>query len=161
MPSRRGVAGRARAPGCGRQDDASPAAPTRDEGRDLRRRDAVGGRAPFLWPPANTEGHALFDGLLSPETLAAVASIVVIDLVLSGDNAVVIGMAASQLPGQQRRSAILFGAAGAIGLRVMFTAIVALLLGVPLLQLFGGLLLTWIAIKLLRPHAQAHGGVTV
>jgi YjbE family integral membrane protein len=101
----------------------------------------------------------LLEGLLNPETLAAIASIVVIDLVLSGDNAVVIGMAASQLPGEQRRRAIVLGAAGAIGLRVLFTAMVAILLGVPLLQLAGGLLLTWIAIKLLRPHAQEHGGV--
>jgi YjbE family integral membrane protein len=101
----------------------------------------------------------LLDGLLNPETLAAIASIVVIDLVLSGDNAVVIGMAASQLPGEHRRRAILFGAAGAIGLRILFTAMVAVLLGVPLLQLVGGLLLTWIAIKLLRPHAPEYGGV--
>ena len=97
--------------------------------------------------------------MLNPETLAAIASIVVIDLVLSGDNAVVIGMAASQLPAEQRRRAILLGAAGAIALRVMFTAMVAVLLGVPLLQLVGGLLLAWIAVKLLRPHATAHGGV--
>jgi YjbE family integral membrane protein len=101
----------------------------------------------------------LLEALLNPDTLAAIASIVVIDLVLSGDNAVVIGMAASQLQPHQRRRAIIFGAAGAIGLRVMFTAMIAILLGVPLLQLVGGLLLTWIAIKLLRPHVQAHGGV--
>jgi YjbE family integral membrane protein len=101
----------------------------------------------------------LLETLLNPETLAAIASIVVIDLVLSGDNAVVIGMAASQLPGAQRRRAILFGAAGAIGLRVIFTAMVAMLLGIPLLQLVGGLLLAWIAVKLLRPHAVEAGGV--
>jgi YjbE family integral membrane protein len=99
------------------------------------------------------------EGLLNAETLAAIASIVVIDLVLSGDNAVVIGMAASQLPGEQRRRAIIFGAAGAISLRILFTAMVAVLLGIPLLQFIGGLLLAWIAIKLLRPHAQTHGGI--
>jgi YjbE family integral membrane protein len=101
----------------------------------------------------------LLEGLLDPETLAAIASIVIIDLVLSGDNAVVIGMAANQLPGDQRRKAILFGAAGAIGLRVLFTAMVAVLLGVPLLQLGGGLLLAWIAVKLLRPHEPEAGDV--
>ena len=99
----------------------------------------------------------MFEGLLDSETLAAIASIVVIDLVLSGDNAVVIGMAAGQLPGEQRRRAILFGAAGAIGLRVLFTAMAAVLLGLPLLQLGGGLLLSWIAIKLLRPHGPERG----
>ena len=103
----------------------------------------------------------MLEGLLDPDTLAAIASIVIIDLVLSGDNAVVIGMAASQLPGGGRRKAIVFGAAGAIGLRVLFTAMVAVLLGIPLLQLIGGLLLTWIAIKLLRRPSHTHGGVRV
>jgi len=101
----------------------------------------------------------LLEGLLDPDTLAAIASIVIIDLVLSGDNAVVIGMAASQLPGGGRRKAIVFGAAGAIGLRVLFTAMVAVLLGVPLLQLGGGLLLAWIAVKLLRPRGPEAGDV--
>jgi YjbE family integral membrane protein len=101
----------------------------------------------------------MLEGFLNAETLAAIASIVVIDLVLSGDNAVVIGMAASQLPSNQRRRAIVLGAAGAIGLRILFTATVALLLGIPLLQLLGGVLLTWIAIKLLRPHGSEHESV--
>lgn len=101
----------------------------------------------------------MLESFLNPETLAAIASIIVIDLVLSGDNAVVIGMAANQLPSDQRRKAIFFGAAGAIGLRVLFTALVAFLMGVPLLQLGGGLLLTWIAVKLLRPQAAAHANV--
>src|SRR4051812_43919171 len=99
----------------------------------------------------------MLEFLQNPETLAAIASIVVIDLVLSGDNAVVIGMAASQLAPDLRRRAIVLGAAGAVGLRVLFTAMVALLLGVPLLQMAGGLLLAWIAVKLLRPHPAEHG----
>jgi YjbE family integral membrane protein len=103
----------------------------------------------------------LLEGFLNAETLAAIASIVVIDLVLSGDNAVVIGMAASQLKPHQRKRAIFFGAAGAIGLRVLFTAMIAYLLGVPLLQLIGGVLLLWIAVKLLKPQPIAHGGVKV
>jgi YjbE family integral membrane protein len=98
---------------------------------------------------------------LDTATLAAIGSIVVIDLVLSGDNAVVIGMAASQLREDQRRKAVILGAAAAIGLRVLFTALAAVLLGVPLLQLIGGLMLAWIALKLLRPHATGHGGVKV
>ncbi len=88
--------------------------------------------------------------------LGAVFSIVVIDLVLSGDNAVVIGMAARRLPPKQQRQAIIFGAAGAIGLRVFFTFMVAILLGVPLLQAVGGLLLIWIAFKLLRQEEHEH-----
>ncbi len=83
------------------------------------------------------------------ETLAAVLSIVVIDLTISGDNALVIGMAAHQLPARQRRLAILLGSGGAVGLRVLFAAAAALLLSVPLLQAMGGLLLAWIAFKLL------------
>ena len=86
---------------------------------------------------------------------SAILSIIVIDLVLSGDNAVVIGMAARRLSPENRRRAIIFGGAGAVGLRVLFTAMAALLLGVPYLQALGGLLLLYIAYKLLRP--QDHG----
>ncbi|MDI3341674.1 MAG: TerC family protein [Sphaerobacter sp.] len=87
--------------------------------------------------------------------LASVFSIVVIDLVLSGDNALVIGMAAHRLPPRQRRWAIIMGGAGAIGLRILFTALAVFLLTVPLLQAAGGLMLTWIAYKLLRDETQA------
>ncbi len=80
-----------------------------------------------------------------------VLSIIVIDLVLSGDNAVVIGMAARSLPAESRRRAIILGGVGAVLLRIMFTAMAALLLGVPFLQAIGGLLLIWIAFKLVRP----------
>ncbi|MDF2628965.1 MAG: putative rane protein [Symbiobacteriaceae bacterium] len=82
-------------------------------------------------------------------TLGAIFQIILIDLVLSGDNAVVIAMAARSLPEGQQKKAILFGGAAAIGLRVVITAVVAIALKVPLLQLGGGLLLCWIAFKLL------------
>lgn len=91
---------------------------------------------------------------MSLSLVEAVLSIVVIDLVLSGDNAVVIGMAARRLSEEQRRRAILFGALGAIGLRITFTAMVALLLSVPLLQAIGGVVLVWIAFKLLRQEHE-------
>lgn len=100
-----------------------------------------------------------WEGILNAETLSAIAAIVVIDLVLSGDNAVVIGMAAHRLPPEQRQRARFYGAAGAIGLRVLFTAMAAILLGIPLLQLIGGALLVWIAIKLLRPEGGGHGNI--
>ena len=88
--------------------------------------------------------------------LAGVLGIVVIDLVLSGDNAIVIGMAARRLPPKQRRMAIILGGAGAIGLRVVFAATAALLLQIPLLQATGGLMLLWIAWKLLRDGEASH-----
>jgi YjbE family integral membrane protein len=90
------------------------------------------------------------------ETISAVLSIIVIDLVLSGDNAVVIGMAARNLSAENRRKAIILGGAGAIGLRIMFTAMATLLLG---LQAIGGVLLIYIAFKLIRPQGDAHGNV--
>ena len=91
------------------------------------------------------------------DLVSAVFAIIVIDLVLSGDNAVVIGMAARRLSPQNRRRAIIWGGAGAVGLRIFFTAIAALLLDVPYLQAAGGLLLLWIAYRLLKPHdPQAH-----
>ena len=81
--------------------------------------------------------------------LTKVLSIIVINVVLSGDNALVIGMASRSLEPRQRRSAILVGGAGAIVLRIIFTFVAVLLLRVPLLEALGGLLLVWIAYKLL------------
>ena len=86
--------------------------------------------------------------------LSRVFSIIVIDLVLSGDNAVVIGMAARSLSPENRRRAIVWGGVGAVGLRIFFTAIAAVLLGVPYLQAIGGVLLLWIAYRLIRPHDE-------
>ncbi len=91
--------------------------------------------------------------------LYSIARIIVIDLVLSGDNAVVIGMAAHRLPLPQRKRAILIGGGAAIVLRIVLTAIAALLLQIPGLQLVGGLLLLWIAFKLLKEEEESHEGV--
>jgi YjbE family integral membrane protein len=92
---------------------------------------------------------------------ANVLRIVVIDLALSGDNAVVIGMAAHRLPPKQRRAAILIGGAAAIVLRIVLTIVAALLLLVPGLELAGGLLLIWIAFRLLEHEQESHAGVKV
>ena len=73
--------------------------------------------------------------------VGAILSIVLIDLVLSGDNALVIGMAVRNLPAKQKRWAVLTGGGGALLLRVILTALAAVLLRVPLLQAGGGLLL--------------------
>jgi YjbE family integral membrane protein len=81
--------------------------------------------------------------------LSAIGSIILVDLVLSGDNALVIGAAASSLPRRQRWMAIALGGGGAIVLRIVFAIIATLLLRLPLLQATGGLLLLIIAVRLL------------
>ncbi len=80
---------------------------------------------------------------------SALLSIIIINIVLSGDNAVVIAMATLRLETRQRKKAIFWGTFGAVGLRVALTAVAAMLLTVPYIQAVGGLLLTWIAVKLL------------
>ncbi len=87
--------------------------------------------------------------MITEASLLGLFSIILIDLVLSGDNAVVIGMAVRDLPARLRREAILMGTLGAIGLRVTFTILAALLLAVPFLRALGGAALFWIAAKLL------------
>jgi YjbE family integral membrane protein len=93
------------------------------------------------------------------EFFSSVLSIILIDLVLSGDNAVVIGLAAHRLPLQQRKMAILLGGGAAIVLRMGLTAVAALLLQIPILQLVGGLLLLWIAVRLLAAEEESHEGI--
>jgi YjbE family integral membrane protein len=93
------------------------------------------------------------------QTLSYILGIILIDLVLSGDNAVVIGMAAHRLAPSQRRKAILMGGGAAILLRIALTAIAVLLLKIRGLQLAGGLLLLWIAFKLLKEEEQDKEGI--
>ena len=81
--------------------------------------------------------------------LGALVGIMMVNIVLSGDNAVVIAMASRSLPPKQQKMAILWGSAGAIGLRVILTVVAVALLSIPYLQFVGGLLLVWIAAKLL------------
>ena len=80
--------------------------------------------------------------------LIALGTIIWINLILSGDNAVVIGMAAHHLPGKLRKWAIFWGTVGAIAIRILLTGVAFYLLSIPLLQAAGGLLLLWIALKL-------------
>ncbi|RFU64960.1 TerC family protein [Peribacillus glennii] len=86
---------------------------------------------------------------LSGEFFAALLSIILIDLVLAGDNAILIGLAARKLPKEQQKKVIVWGAVGAIVIRIIATLLVVVLLDVPGLHLVGGLLLVWIAYKLL------------
>ena len=97
---------------------------------------------------------------LSPAWFSALAAIVLIDLVLAGDNAIVIALAARSLPAHLQKKAIVWGTVGAIVMRSLMTLGVVWLLKVPGLMLAGGLGLVWIAYKLLAPHAAEgeHGG---
>jgi YjbE family integral membrane protein len=87
----------------------------------------------------------------------ALVKVLAVNLILSGDNAVVIAMAARSLQGSQRRQAIIWGAVGAVALRLVFAAIISFLLEIPLLQVAGGLLLIWIAWKLVLDEAEEEG----
>ena len=98
--------------------------------------------------------------IFSAEFLSALLAIVIIDLVLAGDNAIVIALAARALPAALQRKAIIWGTVGAIAVRTVMTLVVVWLLMVPGLRFLGGLALVWIAYKLLvpKPHGEdAHG----
>ena len=96
--------------------------------------------------------------LVDPEFLARLVGIILIDISLAGDNALVIALAVRQLPPRQQLLGRIWGTVGAVGLRVAFIAIVSLLLSIPLLQLAGGLALIWIAVRLVRPGQAGHDG---
>ena len=100
------------------------------------------------------------DVLFSSEFLSALLAIVVIDLVLAGDNAIVIALAARGLPAHLQKRAIIWGTVGAIIVRSLMTVAVVWLLKIPGLMLLGGALLIWIACKLLMEGAgddDSHG----
>ena len=100
--------------------------------------------------------------LFSPEFFSALLAIIVIDLVLAGDNAIVIALAARDLPPQYQKQTIVWGTVGAIAIRAVMTFAVVWLLKIPGLLLAGGLLLIWIAYRLVvpkdNPHHAAHAG---
>ncbi len=83
------------------------------------------------------------------ELFAALGSIIFINLILSGDNAVVIALASRNLPPDQRRKAVFWGSLGAVVLRIVLTVVAAFLLQIPYLQFAGGLALLYIAVKLI------------
>lgn len=93
----------------------------------------------------------------SAEFFTALFSIIIIDLVLAGDNAIVIGMAARNLPKEYQKQVILWGTVGAIGIRILATLAVVALLKIPGLMFAGGLLLIWIAYKLLIGDKKRNG----
>lgn len=89
----------------------------------------------------------------------AVLQIIIIDILLGGDNAVVIALACRNLPGSQRTKGVIWGTVGAIVLRVVLISFAVVLLNIPFLKLVGGLLLLWIGVKLLLPEPDAHGDI--
>lgn len=100
------------------------------------------------------------EAFLTPSFLLAVGQIIMIDILLGGDNAVVIALACRQLPPKQRTLGIIYGTAGAIVLRVILIAFALTLLAVPYLKLVGAILLVWIGVKLLLPeHDDAHANI--
>jgi len=97
------------------------------------------------------------DAFLTPEFWLAVGQIIMIDILLGGDNAIVIALACRNLPPELRRKGILWGTAGAIGLRVVLIFFAMSLLALPYLKLIGAALLIWIGVKLLVPDDESHG----
>jgi YjbE family integral membrane protein len=89
----------------------------------------------------------------------ALAKIIWVNILLSGDNAVVIALAARSLPEDQRRKAIFGGSAAAIGLRIVLTIFAVQLLQYPYLKLIGAILLFWIGVQLLVPENDGEDGV--
>ena len=92
---------------------------------------------------------------MSWELIIGILTITYVNFILSGDNAVVIAMAVRSLPSKQQTLGILWGSFGAVSLRIALTWVAALLLGVPGLRLGGGLLLIWIAWKLVKPADES------
>ena len=101
--------------------------------------------------------------LQSPDFWIGLLKIIWINIILSGDNAVVIAMAARSLPPEQQKKAVLFGSGAAVVLRIALTVVAAKLLALPYLQIVGGLLLLWIGVQLLgeedgeEGEAKPHG----
>ena len=90
----------------------------------------------------------MFADLITPEQIAILTQIILIDLVLAGDNAIIIGMVASKFPLEQRKKIIFWGIGGAVVLRIILTLLTAYLLQITGLRLIGGLLLLYIVYKL-------------
>ena len=113
---------------------------------------ATASAAPSLGGPAEIWGHIVndFSNLNSSSAWTALASVILLDLVLAGDNAIVVGALAAGLPPEQRKKVIFIGVIAALVLRVVFALMVNILMGVIGLIFVGGLLLIWVAWKMYR-----------
>lgn len=108
----------------------------------------------------------MFETAANPGFWIAVLQIIAIDILLGGDNAIVIALACRRLPEAQRKQGIFWGVVGAIGLRVILIFFALQLLAIPFLKIVGGILLLWIGIKLLQPeddgeHGQIEGSTNL
>ena len=103
--------------------------------------------------------ETLIADLFSPAFWVAAGKIIGINIILSGDNAVVIAMACRMLPARERFWGMVLGAGVAVGLRIVFTLVVAQAMEYPYLKLVGGLLLLWVAVKLVVPEEEGDGKV--
>ena len=99
------------------------------------------------------------DALWTADLWIAIGQIIMIDILLGGDNAVVIALACRQLPPKQRTQGIIWGTVGAIALRVVLIFFALTLLAIPFLKLVGAVLLVWIGVKLLVPEEEGHGDI--
>jgi YjbE family integral membrane protein len=97
--------------------------------------------------------------LLTSQFWLRLGAIIWVNIILSGDNAVVIALAARSLPPHQQRQAVIWGAGAAVVLRILLTIVAVELLKLPYLKLIGGVLLFWIAVKLLVPEEDGDEGV--
>lgn len=120
---------------------------------------AAAAAAPGLGSPADIWANILkdFSNITEPAALAAFGSVLMIDLVLAGDNAIVVGALAAGLPADQRKKVILIGIGAALVLRIAFALIVSWLMGVVGLIFAGGLLLLWVSWKFWR-EIRDHSG---
>lgn len=113
---------------------------------------ALASAAPSLGGPADIWGHIVndFSNITSPAAMAAFLQVLMIDIVLAGDNAIVVGALAAGLPAEQRRKVIAIGVLAALVLRVIFALTVTWLLGIVGLVLAGGILLLWVSWRMYR-----------
>ena len=102
----------------------------------------------------------MMDMFSDPAFWIAVGQIIMIDILLGGDNAVVIALACRKLPPAQRTKGIIWGTAGAIILRVILIFFALTLLAIPFLKIVGAILLVWIGVKLLAPDEDGHGDIS-
>ena len=100
----------------------------------------------------------MFAELFEPEQLVILGQIIFIDLILAGDNAIIIGMVASKFPAEQRKKVIFWGIGGAVILRIILTMLTAYLLQITGLRLIGGLLLLYIVYKLYTDVIKGQSG---
>src|SRR5215831_17253506 len=102
-----------------------------------------------------TEFLSGFSAISQPQFWVALVQIIWINVLLSGDNAIVIALACRQLPPRQRTAGIVLGTLAALVLRLIFSGVVVTLMFIPWLKIAGGLALLWIAVKLLMPNGQS------